>query len=113
MTQPPPPPPGGYPPPPQGYPPQPQGAQPNTHLAFAILTTVFCCLPLGIVSIVKASQVNGLWAQGRYAEAQASSSAAKKWATWSLVLGIAVFVVYGILIALGAVSMDFDTSEGY
>jgi hypothetical protein len=115
MTQPPPPPPGGYPqqPPPAGYPQQPQGPQPNTHLVFAILTTVFCCLPLGIVSIVKASQVNGLWAQGRYAEAQASSDAAKKWAMWSLILGIVVFVIYGILIAVGAVNMDFDTTEGY
>jgi hypothetical protein len=104
MTQPPPPP-GNYPPPQQ-----PQGAQPSTHLVFAILVTLFCCLPFGIVSIVKASQVNGLWAQGQYAEAQASSDAAKKWAMWGLIAGIVVFVIYGILIAVGAVSMDFDTS---
>ncbi len=75
----------------------------------AILTTLFCCLPLGVVSIVKASQVNGLWAQGRYPEAQQSADSAKKWALWSAVLGIAVFVVYGILIATGTIS--FDTYE--
>ena len=113
MTQPPP---GNYPPPPPpgggGFPPQqPQGTPPSTNLVLAILTTLFCCLPFGIVSIVKASQVNGLWAQGRFAEAQASSDAAKKWAIWSVVGAVAVWIIYGILIALGAVSMDMDTSS--
>jgi len=101
MTQPPP---GNYPPP------QPQGAAPSSHLVFGILVTLFCCLPFGVVSIVKAAQVNGLWAQGQFAEAQASSAAAKKWAMWGLIAGIIVFVIYGILIAVGAVNMDFDTS---
>ena len=101
MTQPPP---GNYPPP------QPQGAQPSSHLVFAILTTLFCCLPFGVVAIVKASQVNGLWAQGNYPAAQAASASAKKWAMWSLIAGIVVFVIYGILIAVGAVNMDFSTS---
>jgi hypothetical protein len=113
MTQPPP---GNYPPPPPAggaYPPpgQPPAAQPSTHLVLGILTTLFCCLPLGIVSIVKAAQVNGLWAQGRYAEAQAASDSAKKWAIWSAVLGIVVGVVYGILVATGAAGMDFDTES--
>ena len=114
MTQPPP---GNYPPPPPpggGFPPQqPQGAQPSTHLVLGILTTLFCCLPFGVVSIVKATQVNGLWVQGRYPEAQAASDAAKKWAIWSAVAAVAIWIVWGILIALGAVSMDFDTSSTY
>jgi hypothetical protein len=88
----------------------PPGQQPPNHLVFAILTTLFCCLPLGIVSIVKASQVSGLWAQGNYAGAQAASASAKKWAMWSAILGIIVFVVYGILIATGAINMNMDTS---
>jgi hypothetical protein len=117
MTQPPP---GNYPPPPPpsggGYPPPPgQGvpvAAPSNHLVIAILTTLFCCLPFGIVAIVKASQVNGLWAGGRYAEAQAASASAKKWAIWSLGIGIVIIVIYGILAATGAVSVEtFDTSS--
>ena len=84
--------------------------QPSSHLAFAILTTLFCCLPLGIVSIVKASQVSGLWAQGNYAGAQAASSSARKWAMWSAILGIVAIVIYGGLIAAGVVNMDMDTS---
>lgn len=85
---------------------QPPPAQPNNHLAIAIITTLFCCLPFGIVSIVKASQVNGLWAGGRYAEAQQSADAAKKWAMWSAIIGIIVFVIYGILYATGVLTVD-------
>ncbi len=40
---------------------QPVGPPPDNNLVWAILVTVFCCLPLGIVSIVKSSQVNTLW----------------------------------------------------
>lgn len=93
----PPPPPGGYPPPPPpggGYPPPPgYGTQPDNYLVWAILTTVFCCLPLGIVSIVKSSQVSGLWAQGRYAEAHNASEDAKKWAIWSAIVGAIIIVI--------------------
>lgn len=82
-------------------------------MAFAILTTLFCCLLFGVVSIVKASQVNGLWAQGRYTEAQQSSDSAKKWALWSLIAGIIVIVIYGILYATGTMSMDVNTTTAY
>ena len=98
MTQPPAP-----PPPPPGYPPQqPAGQAPNNYLVWSILVTLFCCLPFGIVAIVKSSQVNGLWAQGRYAEAQASADSAKKWVIWSAVIGVVVGIIYGILMAVGA-----------
>jgi hypothetical protein len=104
------PPPGNYPPPTGGGYQQP-GTQPNNHLVWAILTTLFCCLPLGIVSIVKSAQVSGLWASGRYAEAQQAADSAKKWAMWSAIIGIVAFVIYGVLIAAGAISMDMDTSS--
>ncbi|BBX98462.1 CD225/dispanin family protein [Mycobacterium lacus] len=92
------------PPPPPGYPPQqPPAAQaPNNYLVWSILVTLFCCLPLGIVAIVKSSQVNGLWAQGRYAEAQAAAESAKKFSIWGAVIGVVVLVIYGILMAVGA-----------
>lgn len=98
-------------PPPQAPPP---AAQPSNHLVFAILTTIFCCLPFGIVAIVKASQVNGLWAQGRYAEAQQSADSAKKWAKWSLIIGLVVIAINVILVATGVTQLDFDTdTSGY
>ncbi|QUR66160.1 CD225/dispanin family protein [Mycobacterium spongiae] len=97
-------------PPPPGYPPQqPAGQAPDNYLVWSILATLFCCLPLGIVAIVKSSQVNGLWAQGRYADAQATAESAKRMVMLSAVIGVVVFVIYGIMMALGAVNVG-DTS---
>jgi predicted secreted protein len=111
MTQPPPPPPPpGYPPQQPGYPPQQPGGQPNNYLVWSILATLFCCLPFGIVAIVKSSQVNGLWAQGRYPEAQAAADSARKWVIWSVVAGVIVAIIYGILIAVGALNTDTNNA---
>lgn len=54
----------------------------------AILVTIFCCLPAGIVAIVYASQVNTKIAAHDYAGAQSSSNSAQTWITVSVVLGI-------------------------
>lgn len=85
-------------PPQPGYPPPvPPGQAPNNYLVWSILVTLFCCLPLGIVAIVKSSQVNGLWAQGQYAEAQNAANSAKTWAIWSMVIGLVVIAIYAIV----------------
>ena len=80
-----------------GYgPQQPYGAQPpmpDTYMVWAILATLLCCLPFGIVSIVKASQVSSLYNQGRYQEAVAASEAAKKWAIWSAIVGVVLSII--------------------
>jgi ABC-type Fe3+ transport system permease subunit len=91
------------PPPPPGYPPQPPPAAqaPNNHLVLSIVALVFCLIP-GIVAIVKSSQVSGLWAQGQYAQAQASAESARKWAIWSIVLGAVGGIIYLILAVVGA-----------
>jgi Interferon-induced transmembrane protein len=88
MTYPPPPPPYGYGAPYGGYPTQ----QPNTNLVWGILTTLLCCWPLGVVSIVYASKVNGLWFQGRYEEARAASNNARNWAIWSAVSFVVLMI---------------------
>ena len=71
--------------------------EPDNYLVWAILTTVFCCVPLGIVSIVYSTKVSGLWSQGRYAEAQAASESAKKWAIIAAIVGAVVGVIVVIL----------------
>ena len=88
-----------------GYgPQQPYGAQPpmpDPYMVWAVLVTVFCCLPFGIVSIVKASQVSSLYSQGRYQEAVAASEAAKKWAIWSAVAGVVISIMVIVLQIVG------------
>ncbi len=84
---------GGYGPPP-GYGAQPPGgAPPDNHLVAAILTTLFCCLPLGIVSIVKSSQVNQKWQSGDYQGAMEASEEAKTWWKRSLIFGAIAWVL--------------------
>jgi hypothetical protein len=75
---------------------------PENYLVFAILTTVLCCLPLGIVSIINATKVSTLYALGDYSGAQKASNDAKKWAMWSaIVAGIVLFLYIIILVVIG------------
>src|ERR671917_841499 len=82
-------------------PPQPQGQAlvPN-YLAQAILTTLFCCLPFGIVSIVFAAQVNGKLAAGDRTGALQSSRNAKTWAWISFGTGLTLIGGYIVLTIL-------------
>ena len=101
----------------QGQPPQPgwQGPQPgwqgrpepDNHLVWAILCTVLCCLPFGIVSLVYSNKVSGLWSQGRWAEAQAAADNAKKWA----IIGAIVGAVFAVIIVLLWVSFAVFVSD--
>ncbi len=110
-----PPPGGGYgsaPPPPGGYYGGPPGSPPPNHLVWAILSTLFCCLPLGIASIVFAAQVNSKYTAGDYAGAQDSSRKARSFALWATIIGLVLAVLYVILFAVGALSSS-GSSSGY
>jgi len=71
------------------------------YLVFAILATVFCCLPAGIPAIVYAAQVNSKLQVGDLAGAQLASKNAKLWCLISLGLGLGVVGLYAMLIAMG------------
>lgn len=94
-STPPPPPP---PPPPSYGAPGAQGTAPPNYLVWAILSTILCCIPLGIVSIVFSTQVNSKWAMGDIAGAQAASEKAKKFAMWGAIIGVLVNVIGGIIL---------------
>ena len=82
---------------------QPMQPPPPNYLVFAILTTIFCCQILGIVSIVYAAQVNSKWYAGDYQGAINSSRNAKLWAWLGLGIGIigwAIGIITGLLTAL-------------
>ena len=49
--------------------------KPNNYMALAIFTTICCCLPLGIVAIVKASKVNEYFALQQYELSQKAEGA--------------------------------------
>lgn len=105
------------PPPPYGamHPGQPpMGPPPQNYLVWSILTTIFCCLPLGVVSIVFAAQVNGKWAQGDFAGAQDSSRKAKQFAMWGAIIGGVINVLLIILWAFAfAAAVKSGTTTNY
>ena len=55
----------------------PPGQKVSSHLAPAIIVTLLCCLPFGIVAIVYAAQVNGKLNAGDYTGALNASHKAK------------------------------------
>ena len=103
--QPPPPHSGSYPPPreaPTFSPPSsPVYEHIPNYLVQAILVTVCCCLPAGIVSIVFAAQVNGKIASGDIIGARRASESAKTWAWAAFWLQIVSYVIL-VFIALVA-----------
>lgn len=70
--------------------PAPAGQQPMppTYLVWAILSTLCCCLPTGIVAIIYASKVSSLYMRGDYYGAVAASEKACWWVIISFVAGL-------------------------
>jgi hypothetical protein len=71
------------------------------YLVQAILVTIFCCIPFGIVSIIYAAQVNSKLAIGDVAGAMESSRSAKLWAWISFGIGAFWMVGAGLVFFFG------------
>jgi hypothetical protein len=86
----------------------PGGQPPPNFLVPAILVTIFCCLPGGIVAIIFATQVNNKYQAGDIAGAEEASKKAKMWAMISAGVGVVGIVLIIILNVLGlAMSSGF------
>lgn len=81
---------------------------PPTYLALSIIVTVLCCLPFGIVGIIKSSNVSKEYAAGNYAEAKDASKQAKTWSIIGLCCGLCCglfwIILYIILLACGVMA---------
>lgn len=87
------------------------GPPPSNFLIPAILATIFCCLPLGVVAIIFAAQVNSKWAMGDAAGARESARKAKQFTIWSVVLGAVAIVLVVILSAAGMMPLYDDSTN--
>lgn len=85
--------------------------RPDSYLALSIISTILCCLPVGIVSIIYATKVNSLYEDGKYSEASSASKNAKIWGLVSV--GIAVIgwllyiLIFGVALFGAMSSGDF------
>ena len=67
------------------HPPQQHPAKVDNYLVWAILATICCCMPTGVVAIVYSAMADGKTDQR---EAQRAADTAKTWIIISVVLGI-------------------------
>ena len=74
-----------------------QPVKPDNNLVMAIVCTVCCCLPFGIVGIVKACRVNSLWLAKQYDAAILEAQSARKWSLIGIVCGVVISIIYVIL----------------
>jgi hypothetical protein len=94
----------GYPPQPGYYvyippPPPPGMVRPSNYLAWAIIS-IFLFWPVAIAAIVKSTQVDRLWLEGRYVEARDSSTTTRTLCLVATILGATLFVVMFLFVNL-------------
>ena len=84
-----------------------EGPVPN-YLAQAILTTIFCCQPPGIVAIVYAAQVNSKLSAGDRPGALDSSRKAKMWSWIAFGIGISFILLYFLMVVALGITGNLD-----
>lgn len=67
---------------------------PPSNLVWAIVSTILCCLPTGIVAIVYACKVDNLYLMGDYQGAVEASNKARNWAIGGLIASVVFYFVY-------------------
>ncbi len=95
------------------FPPQPSKpafVEVENNLVQAILVTMCCCLPFGIVSIVYASQVDGFARSGDRAGAEDAAEKSRNWANWGFGVGIAWILFYVVVMAGGRTQRNQNPS---
>jgi len=92
---------------------QPIDNPPENYLVWAILSTICCCLPLGIVNIIKSTKLKELWAQGDAMGAEKASADTKKWLIWTAVAGVIVGILYAILAFVIGIGGAFASAGSY
>lgn len=67
--------------------------RPDNFMTWAILSTIFCCIPTGIAAIINANDVDSLWYEGKYEESLDAMKSARKWTFVSLGIGLASYTI--------------------
>ena len=92
-------------------PPGPKGPFSENWLVEAILVTLLCCLPFGVVGIIFAAQVNTKQQAGDMEGAEKSRREAAKWTKIGFWIGIAAIILYILFVLIwGAAFFSFASS---
>ena len=85
-------------------PPGPKGPFSENWLVEAILVTLLCCLPFGVVGIIFAAQVNTKQQAGDMEGAEKSRREAAKWNKLGFWIGLGVILLYVLFVFVMGVS---------
>ncbi|MGW5238475.1 CD225/dispanin family protein [Monashia sp. NPDC004114] len=72
--------------------------RPKSYLGLAILVTIFCFWPFGIVSIIMAATVGSRWSRGDAHGAYRASRAARAWAVAAVVAMLMLFLLFYVVV---------------
>lgn len=82
--------------------------KPDNYLVWSILTTIFCCMPAGVVAIVYSAKVDSLWNKNEYKGAREAAKTAKTWCWVSFGVAIGLWLIFILLnICLGLACMPY------
>lgn len=68
--------------------------KPKNWMVLSILSTVLCCLPLGIAAIINSSKVDAAWNNNDYYGAEEHSHKAQMWCFISIFVGFIASIIY-------------------
>jgi len=74
-----------------------QAPPPPTRLGWAIVCTIFCFTPFGIVAVIRSTQVNPRWALGDWEGARAASRSVKTWCLVAAAAWPGSFILFSCL----------------
>jgi len=75
----------------------------DNQMVKAVLVSVLCCLPFGIIAIIKSSEVNGKLAAGDVVGAQMSASSSSNWSNMGMMFGLIFGLLYFIFIIMAEI----------
>ncbi len=83
--------------------------KPENYMWLAIATTILCCLPLGIVSIIFASKSTSCWERGDYNGAKQNANLAKTWGIASAITVAVGLILYFLFYSafLGSILSEY------
>lgn len=88
---------------------QPINLCPKTWLVESILVTLFCCMPFGIVGIIKASSVESKFRAGDYVGALEASKSAGHWTKLGFFISIIVYILYFLFFGMALLGAAGNT----
>lgn len=71
--------------------------KPDNYIWLSVITMVCCCLPFGIVALLKSNEVDNAYALGDYERARRASNAALTWGIVAVVCGFVFSILYFLL----------------